>query len=71
MDKPGASICPYLGSWRDPLTAYRYPTGANCCNAGTNPEEIDKDNQQQFCLTSDHPACSRYVARIGAPSRSP
>ncbi len=69
MDKPGASICPYLGSWRDPLTAYRYPTSANCCNAGENPAETDKENQEEFCLTPNHATCAQYVARINAPSR--
>ncbi len=69
MDKDLSSICPYLGSWRDSATAYMYATGANCCNAGKSPTDIDKSTQTGLCLTPDHTTCPRYIAHVEAVHR--
>ncbi len=66
MDNNLSSMCPYLGSWRDSETAYMYATGANCCNAGKNPADVDKITQANLCLTRDHATCPRYIAQMEA-----
>lgn len=56
------SLCPCLGSWRDPATAYSYPTRQNGCYADPeHPRDISKDHQQHFCL-ADYKACPYFPA---------
>ncbi len=72
MDKTTIAVCPYLGSWRDPATAYGYPTGANACVAGDKPANADKEHQAQFCLVGNFSACPRLQPRktVGHNGRS-
>ncbi len=63
MDQTTISLCPYLGSWRDPATAYNYPTGANVCTIGPKASDVDKAHQAAFCLTSRFSACFLFQSQ--------
>ncbi len=63
MDKTTIALCPYLGSWRDPATAYGYPTGANACVVASQLKDATKEHQAKFCLTGNFSTCPRFQPR--------
>ncbi|MGB8644255.1 MAG: hypothetical protein WCF84_03405 [Anaerolineae bacterium] len=63
MALSSAPLCPYLGSWQDPSTAFFYPTSGNACYTDTEGETIDKETQAALCLSANHPQCPRFRAR--------
>ncbi|RME42392.1 MAG: hypothetical protein D6796_14485, partial [Caldilineae bacterium] len=54
-------ICPLLGLAEDREARFTYPEAAHLCYAAERPDTIPLDHQAAFCLTSNYPACSRYV----------
>jgi len=49
--------CPHLGLSEDPSLHLSYPDETHRCFASST----ELQHQSRFCLTEEHPACSRYV----------
>ncbi len=71
MDKTPSTLCPYLGSWRDPATAYSYPTDANACLGGDKALDVDKEHQAEFCLAGYFSTCPLFQSRPANDHKSP
>ena len=55
------SVCPYLGLANDRDSHFSYPEHSHCCFVNNNQSFITLDHQSNFCLNSNHIACSRYI----------
>jgi hypothetical protein len=65
--RPAIQVCPYLGSWEDPITAYSYVTIENCCQHVTPPATVKAEHQRSYCLTYHHPRCPIYRQQDEVP----
>ena len=55
--------CPHLGLADDPATHLAFSSGAQRCYSTGQPVAIGDAKQERDCLTDQHVACPRYVAR--------
>ncbi|MCB0207893.1 MAG: PD40 domain-containing protein [Anaerolineae bacterium] len=55
------SVCPYLGLANDRASHFSYPENSHCCFVNNKQSSITVDHQSNFCLNSNHLACSRYI----------
>ncbi|NJN54022.1 MAG: hypothetical protein HC804_04245 [Anaerolineae bacterium] len=69
--RPVVHVCPYLGSWEDPLTARSYVTVENCCHHVKPAATVKAEHQRTYCLTYQHSNCPIYrqQGEINLPSR--
>lgn len=58
----GGHTCPKLGFAEDAQHHFSRPTQIHRCFAGTSPQRIATDDQQDFCLTGLFLACARFAA---------
>jgi hypothetical protein len=71
MPKPAVHVCPYLGSWEDPVTARSYVTHENCCYHVKPAATVKAEHQRTYCLTYQHTQCPiyRHQTEINLPAR--
>lgn len=60
-EQPIKKICPYLGLATDREIRFSYPESAHLCFALKDPESVHLDHQATFCLSANHPSCSRFT----------
>lgn len=54
--------CPYLGLAKEPKSVYGEPTTAHRCYVSGQPNSIDSEHQEAFCMNDNFTNCARYVA---------
>jgi hypothetical protein len=71
LARPVIHICPYLGSWEDPVTAHSYVTYENGCHHVKPAATVKAEHQRTFCLTYQHTRCPIYRQQdeVSLPSR--
>jgi hypothetical protein len=57
MAVPAQAYCPHLGMRDDPETAVGYPSLGNHCYYAQPVAAINVAQQEQYCLSHNHPAC--------------
>lgn len=56
-----STICPYLGLANDQASHFSYPETTHRCYASGQESSVSLEHQSAFCLTYEHPTCSRFI----------
>lgn len=54
------TVCPYLGSEEDPMTARSFVTPENCCQHVRPATTVKGEHQRLYCLTSQYHHCTIF-----------